>query len=423
MLHSPTPRFVSRLTKETLALVLAGGRGSRLKEMTMWRAKPAVPFGGKFRIIDFVLSNCINSGIRRVGVITQYKAHSLIKHIQNGWGFLRGEFGEFIELMPAQQRIQSSWYQGTADAIFQNLDIIRESRPKYVLILAGDHVYKMDYGPMVAEHVENEADLTVGCYEVPVDSASEFGVMSVDENNRILEFTEKPELPDSIPGHPDKALVSMGFYIFNADFLFDQVIKDQHDPFSEHDFGKNIIPKVVKSHRTFAYASMDPKTGEQNYWRDVGTLDAFWQANLELIGVEPELNLYDEEWPIWTYQTQAPPAKFIFDDEDRRGYAVDSMVSGGCIVSGAAITHSLLFSNVRVNEGSRVNDSVVLPDVTIGRDCTIKNAIIDRGCNIPDNTEIGVDISADKRRKFRVTSKGVVLVTPESFGQEIHRVL
>jgi len=422
MIQKPTPRFVSRLTKETLALVLAGGRGSRLKELTMWRAKPAVPFGGKFRIIDFPLSNCINSGIRRVGVITQYKAHSLIKHIQNGWSFLRGEFGEFIDLMPAQQRIESSWYQGTADAIFQNLDIIRENNPKYILILAGDHVYKMDYGPMLAEHVENNADLTIGCFEVPLEAAKEFGVMSIDENNRILDFSEKPENPTPIPGNPEVALVSMGFYVFDTEFLYEQVIKDHQNLFSEHDFGKNIIPEAVKSHRTFAYSSIDPKTGKQNYWRDVGTVDSFWEANLELIGVEPELNLYDEEWPIWTYQTQAPPAKFVFDDDDRRGTAVDSMVSGGCIVSGATVRHSLLFSKVRVQDGSLLEDAVVLPDVKIGKNCTIKKTVIDRGCIIPDGTEIGVNPAEDKKR-FRLSPKGVVLVTPDMLDQELHRIL
>ncbi|MGV6818750.1 MAG: glucose-1-phosphate adenylyltransferase [Thiotrichales bacterium] len=422
MIQKPTPRFVSRLTKETLALVLAGGRGSRLKELTMWRAKPAVPFGGKFRIIDFPLSNCINSGIRRVGVITQYKAHSLIKHIQNGWSFLRGEFGEFIDLMPAQQRIESSWYQGTADAIFQNLDIIRENHPKYILILAGDHVYKMDYGPMLAEHVENNADLTIGCFEVPLEAAKEFGVMAIDENNQIHDFSEKPEQPSPIPGKPDLALVSMGFYVFNTEFLYEQVIKDHENLFSEHDFGKNIIPEAVKSHRTFAYSSIDPKTEKQNYWRDVGTVDSFWQANLELIGVEPELNLYDEEWPIWTYQTQAPPAKFVFDDDDRRGMAVDSMVSGGCIVSGATVRHSLLFSKVRVLDGSVLEDAVVLPDAHIGLNCTIKKAVIDRGCVIPDGMKIGVDPAEDKKR-FRVSPKGVVLVTPDMLDQELHRVL
>ena len=420
--RSQSPRFVSRITKETLAIVLAGGRGSRLKELTDWRAKPAVHFGGKFRIIDFVLSNCINSGIRQVHVLTQYKAQSLIKHLQSGWSFLRGEFGEFIEIIPAQQRIKPDWYKGTADAIFQNLDLIRLQKPKYVLVLAGDHIYKMDYGPMLAEHVELGADLTVGCFEIPVKEATEFGVMGVDEHNRVLEFSEKPEHPMALPGKPDRALVSMGFYVFNAEFLYDQVIRDHQNPFSENDFGKNIIPQAVKNHRTYAYSSVDPRTGKRNYWRDVGTIDSFWAANLELIGVSPELNLYDREWPIWTYQTQAPPAKFVLDEEERRGEAVDSMVSGGCIISGALVRHSLLFSNVRVEEFSVVENSVVLPDVTIEAGCEVRNAVVDRGAVIPAGTKIGVDTREDRRR-FRITPKGVVLVTAEMLGQERHRVL
>lgn len=422
MLDTPSPRFVSRLTRETLALVLAGGRGSRLKELTTWRAKPAVHFAGKFRIIDFVLSNCINSGIRRIGIITQYKSHSLIKHINGGWSFLRGEFGEFIDIMPAQQRLQSSWYQGTADAIYQNLDIIRLHGAKYVVVLAGDHIYKMDYGPMLAAHVEKGADLTVGCFEMSVEEASAFGVMSVDDEQRILDFNEKPEIPDTLPGNPEKSLASMGFYIFSSDFLYDQVIRDSQNPLSEHDFGQNIIPHVVKNHKAYAYTPTDERTGEQNYWRDVGTVESFWEANLELIGVEPELNLYDRDWPIWTYQTQAPPAKFVFDDDDRRGMAVDSMVSGGCIISGSTVRHSLLFSNVVVHENSLVENSVVLPDVKIGKNCEIRNAVVDRGCIIPDDTKIGVN-QYDDNKKYRVAKNGVVLVTPEMFGMELHRVI
>ena len=354
-----TPRFVSRLTRDTLALILAAGRGSRLKQMTAWRAKPAVPFGGKFRIIDFPLSNCMNSGIRRVGVLTQYKAHSLLQHIQRGWGFLRGEFGEFVELLPAQQRIQSSWYAGTADAIYQNLDIIRIHNPEYVLILAGDHIYKMDYGPMIAQHVENGADMTVGCLEVDLQVAQAFGVMTTDENGRVLEFHEKPESPSPMPGSDDTALASMGIYVFNTRFLFEQLIKDADNIKSSHDFGHDIIPAIISNYRVFAYPFRDESSNQQAYWRDVGTVDAFWAANLELIGVTPELNLYDEEWPIWTYQEQMPPAKFIFDDEDRRGMAVDSMVSGGCLISGAKVRHSLLFSNVKVNSYSVLQLSLI----------------------------------------------------------------
>ena len=416
-----TPRFVSRLTRDTLALILAGGRGSRLKQLTLWRSKPAVPFGGKFRIIDFPLSNCMNSGIRRVGVLTQYKAHSLLQHIQRGWGFLRGEFGEFIELLPAQQRIQSSWYAGTADAIYQNLDIIRIHNPEYVLILAGDHIYKMDYGPMIAHHVEHGADMTVGCLEVDLDIARAFGVMTTDGDGRVLEFNEKPENPAPMPGSEDTSLASMGIYVFNTRFLFEQLIKDADNPESSHDFGNDIIPAIIQQYRVFTYPFRDVQTGQQAYWRDVGTVDAFWATNLELIGVTPELNLYDHDWPIWTYQEQMPPAKFVFDDEDRRGTAIDSMVSGGCVISGATVRHSLLFSNVKVNSYSLLNHAVVLPDVEIGRNCRIQNAVIDKGCQIPTDTVIGEDPAADAQR-FHVSPGGVVLVTPEMLGQELHHV-
>ncbi len=411
------PRFVSRLTRNTLALILAGGRGSRLRDLTRWRSKPAVPFGGKFRIIDFPLSNCVNSGIRRIGVLTQYKAHSLILHIQRGWGFLRGEFNEFVELIPAQQRVENNWYAGTADAVFQNIDILRNHDPSYVLILAGDHIYRMDYGAMIAKHVESGADMTVGCIEVDLETAKAFGVMNVDEAGRVLEFEEKPSQPKPMPGQKDVALASMGIYVFNKSFLFEQLIKDADTPGSSHDFGKDIIPNVIDKYQVLAYPFQDPYTGKQAYWRDVGTVDAFWQANLELIGVTPELNLYDKKWPIWTYQEQLPPAKFIFDDDDRRGMAVDAMVSGGCIISGATVRHSLLFSNVRVNSFSLVEDSVLLPDVVIGRDCVIKNAVIDRGCKIPKGLVIGEDPKIDAKR-FHVTPEGVVLITRDMLGQE-----
>jgi len=414
-----TPRFVSRLTRDSMALILAGGRGSRLKKLTLWRAKPAVPFGGKFRIVDFPLSNCINSGIRRIAVITQYKAHSLLRHVQQAWSFLRGEFGEFVELLPAQQRIESSWYAGTADAVYQNIDILRSHDPRYVLILAGDHIYKMDYGPMIAYHVEHGADLTVGCIEVPLDRASEFGVMSVDEQSCVTDFHEKPESPYPSPNKSDAALCSMGIYVFNSDFLYEQLIKDADEHDSSHDFGKDIIPNVINKYKVVAYPFHDPETGEQAYWRDVGTVDAFWEANLELIGVTPELNLYDEEWPIWTYQQQLPPAKFVHDNEERRGMAVDSMVSGGCLISGATVRHSLLFSNVFVHSYSSVFNSVILPDAEIGANCRLSNAIVDKGCIIPDGTIIGEDPVADAERFF-VTPKGAVLVTPDMLGQEIH---
>jgi glucose-1-phosphate adenylyltransferase len=416
-----THRFVSRLTRSTLALVLAGGRGSRLQQMTLWRAKPAVPFGGKFRIIDFPLSNCMNSGIRMIGVITQYKAHSLIQHIQQGWGFLRGEFGEFIELLPAQQRIEPSWYAGTADAVYQNLDIIRTHKPEYVLVLAGDHVYKMDYGPMIAHHVERGADMTVGCIEVPLEQAKAFGVMSVQEDGRVFDFSEKPANPQPMPGSTEMALASMGIYVFNTNFLYEQLIRDADETHSTHDFGHDIIPSMIRKYRVFSYPFRESQSGQSAYWRDVGTVDAFWEANLELIGVLPELNLYDEEWPIWTYQEQLPPAKFVFDDDDRRGMAVDSMVSGGCLISGATVRHSLLFSNVRVKSYTVLEDVVVLPNVRIGRNCRINHAVIDKGCEIPDGMMIGVNPEEDRAR-FHISPGGVVLVTPEMLGQEFHFV-
>jgi len=414
-------RFVNRLTRDALALILAGGRGSRLKHLTDWRAKPAVPFGGKFRIIDFVLSNCLNSGIRRIGVVTQYKSHSLLRHIQRGWNFLRGEFGEFVEILPAQQRIEAQWYSGTADAVYQNLDIIRLHHPRYVVVLAGDHIYKMDYGPMLAHHVEVNADMTVGCIEVPVAEATDFGVMSVGGDMRVTKFSEKPKNPESIPGRPGIALASMGIYIFNTQFLYEQLIKDADDKKSSHDFGKDIIPSVINKYRVMAYPFLGAGSNNPGYWRDVGTIDAYWQANIELIGVTPELNLYDRDWPIWTYQEQLPPAKFVFDDDDRRGMAVDSMVSGACIISGAQVRHSLLFSNVRVEAFASIKDSVILPDVHIGSGCRITRAVIDKSCHIPEGTVVGEDPVEDARR-FHVSEGGVVLVTPAMLGQEWHHV-
>jgi glucose-1-phosphate adenylyltransferase len=417
-----TPRFVSRITRDTLALILAGGRGSRLGPLTLWRVKPAIPFGGKFRLIDFPLSNCINSGIRRIGILTQYKAHSLIQHIQRGWGFLRGEFGEFVELLPAQQRLEPSWYAGTADAVYQNLDIVCAHDPSYVLILTGDQIYKMDYGFMIAHHVGHEADMTVGCIEVSLEQARSFGVMSVDPDGRVLCFAEKPEEAQPVPGKPDVALISMGIYIFNTKFLMEQLEKDAMTPGSSRDFAKDVIPTVIEKYRVIAYAFRDMKTGKQAYWRDVGTVDAFWESNLELVGVDPELDLYDQEWPIWTYQEQLPPAKFVFDSDQCRGMAVDSMVSGGDIISGALVRHSLLFSNVRVHSHSIVTDSVVLPDVSIDRHCRIHKTVIDRGCILSRGTVIGEDPEADAQR-FYITPKGVVLVIPEMLGQQVHHVL
>ena len=412
-------RYISRLTRNTLALVLAGGRGSRLKQLTQWRAKPAVPFGGKFRIIDFPLSNCVNSGIRQVGVLTQYKAHSLLRHIHRGWGFMRAEMGEFVEVLPAQQRLEDCWYLGTADAVYQNIDIIRAHAPELVLVLAGDHVYKMDYGEMLRAHDESGADITVGCIEVSLEEAGAFGVMGVDDTLRITRFEEKPEQPVPIPGSPGKALASMGIYVFSTEVLINELLRDARDSGSHRDFGRDIIPSSIDRCRLLAFPFCNRTTGEPAYWRDVGTLDAFWQANLELIDVIPELNLYDSEWPIWTYQDQVPPAKFVFDDEGRRGMAVDSMVAGGSIISGANLRHSLVFSNVRVHSYSEIEDAVIFPEVEIGRNCIIRKAIIDRGCILPPETTVGVDPVSDAQR-FEVSAGGVALVTPEMLGQRLH---
>lgn len=415
----PNSRYVSRLTRDTMALILAGGRGSRLHELTDWRAKPALHFGGKFRIIDFPLSNCVNSGIRRVGVLTQYKAHSLIRHLVRGWSHFKKEHGEYIEILPASQRYSPNWYQGTADAIYQNIDIIQEEKPKYVLVLSGDHVYQMDYGSMLAYHVESEADLTVSCIEVPIDEAAgAFGVMTVNENNQIIRFDEKPKHPTELHDQPGYTLASMGNYVFNTEYLFEQLRIDAENPESENDFGKNIIPSIIEKDKVLAYRFRDPETDVASYWRDVGTLDSFWQANMELVAPDPALNLYNHDWPIWTYQTQLPPAKFVFNDDGRRGYAVDSMVSGGCIVSGGSVRQSLLFSDVRVHSFTDIQESVILPSVEIHRNAKIKKAIIDSSCVIPDGMVIGYDHEHDRARGFRVTKNGVVLVTREMLGQK-----
>lgn len=422
---NPAPRFVSRITKNTYAMVLAGGRGSRLHQLTDWRAKPAVPFGGKFRIIDFVLSNCVNSGIRRIGVATQYKSHSLIQHIQRGWSFLNGQFGEFVDLLPAQQRVsEDQWYQGTADAVYQNLDILREADPDFVLILAGDHVYKMDYGKLLAFHVDNKADMTVACLEVPIAEAPAFGVMGVDENSRVVEFAEKPANPASIPGKPGKSLASMGIYVFNTKFLFEQLIRDADDKRSSHDFGKDLIPHMVGKYRVFAqnFEQSCVGLGDDHvpYWRDVGTIDSYWGANMELTKVVPDLDMYDQEWPIWTHQEQLPPAKFVFDDDDRRGMAIDSLVSGGCIISGSTVRRSLLFSDVRINGYCNIEDSVLLPNVEVCRDVTLKRVIVDKHCKIPEGLVVGVNPEEDRKR-FHVSPNGVTLITPEMLGQKTHR--
>ncbi len=417
-------RFISNLTKNTVALILAGGRGERLKDLTEFCSKPAVPFCGKFRIIDFPLSNCINSGIRRIGVATQYKSHSLIQHIQRGWGFLRGEFNEFVEIWPAQKRVAEDWYKGTADAVYQNLDIVRNIGAEYVLILAGDHIYKMDYGQMLACHVKNKADMTVACINVPIEDAKGFGVIGVDESDRVIDFKEKPKDPNPLPDNPNQAFASMGIYVFNAAFLYEQLIRDADDSKSEHDFGKNIIPQMINKYRVFAHRFTDSCIDRDNqnyYWRDVGTIDAYWEANLEMTKVIPELNLYDADWPIWTYQEQLPPAKFVFNNDQRRGMATDSLISGGCIISGSSITQSVIFSNVHVHSYSMIQDSVIMPNVEIRRHVKLNRVVVDTDARIPEGVEIGFDVELDRKR-FYVSEKGITLVTAEMLGQSKNRI-
>ncbi len=407
-----TGRYVSRLTSGTLAVVMAGGRGERLKALTEHRCKPATPFGGKFRIIDFVLSNCVNSGIRQIAVLTQYKAQSLIQHIERGWSYLRGELGEFIELIPAQQQIGIHWYRGTADSVYQNLDFIRSHNPNYVLVLAGDHIYKMDYGPMIAYHEQCEADVTVGVVDVPIERAHEFGIMTTDETNRVIKFAEKPQQPDPIIGNENMARASMGIYVIAMDRLEKLLAEDAASETTNHDFGRNIIPPAIARLRVFAYPFQDVETRAQYYWRDVGNVDAFYEANMELVALHPDLNIYDRQWPIWTYQAQQPPAKFVLDEDGRRGMAVNSMVAGGCIISGSYVRWSLLSNDVRIEEASVIDSSVLLPGVTVGRHCKITHSILDEGCVVPDGMQIGQDLGLDAQRFF-VTKRGVVLVTQD----------
>ena len=418
-------RLPSPLTKSTLALILAGGRGSRLDELTNWRAKPSLPFGGKFRIIDFALSNCVNSGIRRIGICTQYKAQSLIRHVQRGWSFLDGQFDEFVDLLPAQQRIDATWYQGTADAIYQNLDILRRHDPEYVLILAGDHVYKMDYGRMLEEHVGARAQMTIACIDVPLGEAPSLGVMAVDAERRVVGFQEKPSQPAPMPGRPDRALASMGIYVFDAAFLYDELLRDADDATSSHDFGKDIIPRLLRQGaRAHAHFFADSCVNISNgvpYWRDIGTIDAYWEANVALTDVVPELNLYDSDWPIWTYQEQLPPAKFVFDDDDRRGTAIDSIVASGCIISGSIVRRSVLFWNVRVHDYCTIEDSVVLPSVEVGRNVVLKRAVVEKHCRLPEGLTVGLDPDEDRRR-FHVTERGTTLIIPEMLGQQVHHL-
>jgi len=397
-----------------MAYVLAGGKGTRLQELTDWRAKPAVHFGGTTRIIDFALSNALNSGIRRIGVATQYKAHSLIRHLQRGWNFFRLERNESFDILPASQRVgEGAWYAGTADAVFQNIDIIESYAPRYIVILAGDHIYKMDYEPMLVQHVEQNADVTVGCLEVSVSEASAFGIMHVDDNNYIRSFVEKPKEPPTMPGKPTMALASMGVYVFDTAFLFDQLRRDAADPHSTHDFGKDIIPYIVKNGRAVAHQfsrSCVRSNDQRSYWRDAGTVDAYWSANIDLTDVIPELDLYDRSWPIWSYAEITPPAKFVHDEEGRRGEAVTSLVSGGCIVSGASLRRSLLFTGVHLHSHAQVEGAVILPYVDVARHARLRNVVVDRGVRIPEGLVVGEDREFDAKR-FRTTDNGISLIT------------
>jgi glucose-1-phosphate adenylyltransferase len=416
-----TPASLNDLQRTTLAIVLAGGRGTRLGPLTDKRVKPAVHFGGKFRIIDFALSNCLNSGIRRVAVVTQYKAHSLLRHLQRGWGFLRGEFNEFVDLWPAQQRVEGAhWYRGTADAVYQNLDIIRSIAPRYVIVLAGDHVYKMDYTRMIADHEQSGADCTVGCIEVPRLDARAFGVMAVDETRRVIGFVEKPDDPPAIPGRPDTALASMGIYVFDTAYLYrlleDNLIRTETD----HDFGKDIIPRVVTEGHAIAHpfslSCVKSAPDAEPYWRDVGTIDAYWAANLDLASTIPALDLYDRSWPIWTYQEQLPPAKFVRDMNGLQGSGTNLIVCGGCVISGSQLMRSVLSSNVVVKSFCNITEAVLLPQATVGASCRLRKVVVDRGCALPDGTVIGEDPDDDARRFFR-TDSGVVLVTRDALAR------
>lgn len=410
-----------QLPTQTVALILAGGRGTRLRDLTATRAKPAVHFGGKFRIIDFALSNCINSGIRRVGVITQYQSHSLVQHIQRGWSFFNEEMNEFVDLLPAQQRFSTEhWYRGTADAVTQNLDIIRRYDAQYIVILAGDHIYKMDYSRMLLDHVDNNARCTIACLPVPLHEATAFGVMAVNEQNRVVDFVEKPAQPPAMPGDDTQALASMGIYVFNADYLYQLLEEDLEIPGSSHDFGKDLLPKIVASGEALAHSfnlsCVQNDDDAMPYWRDVGTLEAYWRANLDLASVTPELDMYDHEWPIHTYMEPLPPAKFVQDRSGSHGMTMNSLVSGGCIISGSVVVHSVLFSRVRVNSFCNIDSAVLLPDVVVGRSCRLRRCVIDRACVIPEGMVIGENPDEDSRRFYR-SEEGIVLVTREMLAR------
>ncbi|EBA11537.1 glucose-1-phosphate adenylyltransferase [Roseobacter sp. CCS2] len=405
-----------RITQRSMAFVLAGGRGSRLKELTDRRVKPAVPFGGKARIIDFALSNAVNSGIRKIAVATQYKAHSLIRHTQRGWNFFRAERNEFLDVLPASQRGgNDSWYKGTADAVTQNIDIVDSYNVDYVVILAGDHIYKMDYEIMLRQHVDTGADVTVGCLTVPRMEATAFGVMDTDNAGRITSFLEKPADPPGTPEDPDKALASMGIYVFNWTFLRDLLLKDAENPDSSNDFGNDLIPDIVANGKAMAHRFDESCVRNENapaYWKDVGTVDAFWEAHIDLTNFTPELDLWDKNWPVWTYNEAVPPAKFIHDERDRRGMAISSMVAGGCIISGTEVRNSVLFTNVHTNSYAVLDQAVVLPNVVVHRSARLRQVVVDSGVVIPEGLVVGEDPSEDAKW-FRVTDRGITLITQD----------
>jgi glucose-1-phosphate adenylyltransferase len=397
-----------------LALILAGGKGTRLEPLTRDRAKPAVPFGGAYRIIDFTLSNCINSGLRKILVLTQFKSVSLDRHMNLGWRFLCRELDEYIDVLPPQQRVDENWYQGTADAVYQNIYSIEQARSDYIVILSGDHIYKMDYSDLLRDHIESKAVLTVGCIPCSLDEGREFGVMQVDGTRRVIDFQEKPPNPKPMPDDPTHCLASMGIYVFNTNFLFDQLCRDATDDNSVHDFGKNIIPSLINSQLVRAYPFQDKNTGRSRYWRDVGTLDAFYEANMDLVAVDPELNLYDRSWPLRTYVPQEPPPKFVFAQTSgvnpRSGHALDSLVCSGSILSGGTVRRSVLGSNVRVNSWASVEESILFDGVEIGRSCKIRRAIIDKRVRLPEGTQVGYDRDQDRAAGYTVTESGIVVI-------------
>ena len=409
--------------RDVLAVILAGGKGSRLEPLTRDRAKPAVPFGGAYRIIDFTLSNCLNSGLRKIIVLTQYKAMSLDRHINLGWQrFFCRELNEFLDVVPPQHRVYENWYQGTADAVYQNIYTLEKSRPEYVVILAGDHIYKMDYGKLVEFHIENQADLTIGALRVPACESRHFGTIEIESDQRIRGFAEKPLVPKTIPGDPDHIFASMGIYVFKANFLFDQLLRDANRPGSVHDFGRDIIPSIIHTHRVFAYPFRDENRKQDAYWRDVGTLEAYFEANMDLVSVDPLLNMYDEHWPIRTYLPNYPPPKFVFAEEGptgRRGCAMDSVVCQGSIISGGQVERCLLGPHVRVNSYAHVSDSIIMEGVNIGRHSRVRRAIIDKWVNIPAGTEIGYDLDHDRARGFTISDSGIVVIAREDGVEQV----